>query len=280
VIFLEQRYFSPERRNCGTGDGGFKRGNTCSSGDGSQPRGEVSKRLDSGEKPSKVMQSLGFRSMNFSGIDRELAKADGPQKARILADLDMLAEAIKIDKRLANVPIRVATMDVIYKNNPETLSMLKEATSDGGILGAVADAETMSISIFTDDEYQSPEDYADGWNSSNHPASVAIHELSHIEHYKSVIRKWPHPGQDELPGVSQLDYAMTSAESAGTKLLKSDRSLRKKVAAVSEYAKADVFEAVAEYSTAVSLGDMKNDPDLDRFCKAVGAPVPVRRLRA
>jgi hypothetical protein len=91
-----------------------------------------------------------------------------------------------------------------------------------------------------------------------------------------MVEAFKHPGEDELPGVDPIDYAMVSAGSAATKLLKNDKSLREKVRSVSKYATTDPFEFVAEYSTAVTLGEMKNDRDLDRLCKAVGANPPKR----
>jgi hypothetical protein len=240
------------------------------------PKGEISKRFASGEKSSKALQELGFRKMNFTAIDNALKSADKTQRQRILADLDTLAEAIKIDPRLASTPIRVGPAKEIFKNSPEVIDQLEELGGGGGILGAAADAESGTLAVFTDhDEYDESE-YRQGFNSSSSRASPIIHEMAHLDHYKNALAEFPHPGERELPGVSHIDYSLTTAEDAGNELLKTDKSLREKVKSVSEYATADVFEFVAEYTTGVAMGDMKSDKDLDRLCKAVGAKPPRR----
>lgn len=262
--------------DCGAneeGGGGFQKGNTCATGEGG---GDASARISSGEKPSKVLQSAGFKKMNFSGIERMLENATGKQRARILDDLDSLVSAIKVEPGLANVPIRVGPISQIYKNSPELLKEAKQMIKDagGGVLKASADSVTMGINVFTDDDPD--QEYEDGWNSSNSKEAVVVHEYAHIRHYQSMMKAFPHPGENELPGVSGIDYAMTMANSKADQMLKKDKSLRDKVKGVSKYATTDAFEFVAEYSTAVSLGDRDSDPDLDRLCKAVGAAVPRR----
>lgn len=273
--------------DCGAnqeGGGGFTQGNTCAAGASSGGRkavapGDATKRIDSGEKPSSVMQSMGFRRMNFSAIDKALEGADPKQRARILADLDTLAEAIAVDDRIADIPVRVGSINDIFKNDPDAIEGLKSGEADGGSLTAAADAQSGTLAVFTDhDEYDSSE-YAEGWNSSDHRAAPIVHEVAHLEHFKSVAEAFPYPGEDELPGVDPFDYAMTEAESAAAELLRSEPSLIKKIEGVSEYATTDIFEFVAEYSTAVHLGDMKNDKDLDRLCEAVGARPPKRLSR-
>jgi hypothetical protein len=240
------------------------------------PLGDVSKRFASGEKSSKVLQELGFRKMNFTDIDKALKSADKTQRQRILSDLDTLAEAIKIEPRLANIPIRVGSAKEIFKNSPDVIDSLLDVGGGGGILGAAADAESGTLAVFTDhDEYDESE-YKQGFNSSTSRASPIIHEMAHLDHYKNALAEFPHPGEKELPGVSHIDYSLTTAEDAGNELLKSDKSLKEKVKSVSEYATADVFEFVAEYTTGVAMGEMKNDKDLDRLCKAVGAKTPRR----
>lgn len=281
--------FSQSRGFCPTGAGGGI-DNSCS-GSGSSggsvkaaaskaggrklaPPGEVSKRFNSGEKSSKVLQELGFRKMNFTDIDNALKSADKTQRQRILSDLDTLSEAIKLDGRLASTPIRVGSVKEIFKNSPEVIKSMK---SDGnGIILAAADAESGTLAVFTDhDEYDASE-YKEGFNTSVHRASPIIHELAHLDHFKNALTQFPYPGEDELPGVDPTDYSLTTAESAGNKLLKSDKSLREKVKSVSEYATTDVFEFVAEYTTGVAMGNTKSDKDLDRLCKAVGAKPPRR----
>lgn len=268
--------------DCGAnkkGGGGFQEGNTCGGGD--RPlasKGEISKRFESGEKPSKALQSLGFRRMNFTAIDKALENADDKQKQRILADLDSLAKAIAVDKRLADVPIRVGPVSEIFKNNKEVLRSLRDGAKEGS-LGAVADAESGTLAIFTDGEEYDEGEYKKGWNSSNKREAMVLHELAHLEHYKSAAQVFPHPGEDELPGVHPIDYYMTKAESRATSLLKKEPSLKKKVRGVSEYASTDIFEFVAEYSSAVSLGEIQPDKDLDRLCVAAGAKPPRRSKR-
>jgi hypothetical protein len=268
--------------DCGAnkeGGGGFQEGNTCGGGDRSlASKGEISKRFESGEKPSQALQSLGFRRMNFTAIDKALETADDKQKQRILADLDSLAKAIAVDKRLADVPIRVGTVSEIFKNNKEVLRSLRD-DAKAGSLGAVADAESGTLAIFTDSEEYDESEYEKGWNSSNKREAMVLHELAHLEHYKSAAQAFPHPGEDELPGVHPIDYYMTKAESRATSLLKKEPSLKKKVRGVSEYASTDVFEFVAEYSSAVSLGEIQPDKDLDRLCVAAGAKPPRRSKR-
>ena len=65
--------------------------------------------------------------------------------------------------------------------------------------------------------------------------------------------------------------------------MKGDRAFAErvipKISGVSSYAATDPFETVAEYTTAVRLGYMENDPDLDRLCKAAFAPVPKKIAR-
>jgi hypothetical protein len=260
--------------SCGDKSGGVKASATKATGRKLAPSGEVSKRFDSGEKSSAVLQELGFRKMNFTAIDNALKSADKNQRQRILADLDSLAEAIKIEPRLSNTPIRVGSAKEIFKNSPEAI---KAMTGDGnGILGAAADAESGTLAVFTDhDEYDASE-YKQGFNSSTSRAAPIIHEMAHLDHFKNAAAQFPYPGEDELPGVDPIDYSLTTAEDAGNELLKSDKSLREKVKSVSEYATSDVFEFVAEYTTGVAMGEMKNDKDLDRLCKAVGAKPPRR----
>lgn len=284
-VYRTARRESPQRRgnDCGAnadGGGGFQKGNSCAGGEGGSSSQSPSARIASGEKPSKVLQSLGYRKMNFSAIDKMLANSSGEERDAILHDLDMLADSIKVEPHLASVPIRVGKADEIFANRKDELDQLVGRQSSGEfVLGAVADATTGSIAVLIDDGTPNPDDFEEGWNSSDHPAAMMVHELSHIEHFQSASEAFPYPGEDELPGVDPIDYSLTMAESAGTKLLKGDKALRDKVAKVSEYAKTDVFEFVAEYSTAVRLGDMKNDKDLDRLCKAVGARVPQRAAK-
>lgn len=283
IAFAQSRGFCPTGEgggidnSCGGSGGGSVKAST-SKADGPKlaPKGEVSKRFASGEKSSKVLQELGFRKMNFTDIDKALKSADKTQRQRILADLDTLAEAIKIDSRLANVPIRVGPAKEIFKNSPEVIDQLKELGGGGGILGAAADAESGTLAVFTDDDEYDESEYKKGFNSSTSRASPIIHEMAHLDHYRNALAQFPHPGDRELPGVSHIDYSLTTAEDAGNELLKSDKSLREKVKSVSEYATADVFEFVAEYTTGVAMGEMKSDKDLDRLCKAVGAKPPRR----
>lgn len=263
--------------DCGAnadGGGGFQKGNTCAAGDGGPsraPSGDVSKRLSSGrEKASKVMQDLGFRRMNFTAIDKALSSANDTQRQRILADLDTLAKAIKVDSRLANVAIRVGPMREIFKGQPE---VIKSFERDGGACDAAADPYSDSLAMFTDEDEYDEEAYDTGFNSSTNRAAVVLHELAHLDHYRNAQAKFPAP-----EGEDPVDYSLGKAHEAGDKLLKSDRALREKVKGVSEYATTDVFEFVAEYSAAVSLGEQKNDKDLDRLCNAVGAKPPRRRV--
>jgi hypothetical protein len=289
--------FAQSRGFCPTGDGGGIDNSCGSKGVGfsgsvkSSPTkiggrklvasGEVTKRFASGEKSSAVLQELGFKKMNFTAIDKALKSADKTQRRRILADLDTLAEAIKVDPRLANIPIRVGPAKEIFKNSPDVIDMLFKGgesvgAEGGGVVFAAADAESGTLAVFTDhDEYDASE-YKKGFNTSSQRASPIIHEMAHLDHYKNALSQFPHPGERELPGVSHIDYSLTTVESEGNKLLKSDESLREKVKSVSEYATTDVFEFVAEYTTGVAMGEMKNDKDLDRLCKAVGAKTPRR----
>lgn len=277
-----RRLGRPESRSndCGAngpGGGGFQKGNKCSGGGGENSK-EASSRIASGEKASKVLQGMGYRKMNFSAIDKMLEKADDDERAAILHDLDALADAIKIEPRLADTPIRVGRMEEIFANREGELDGLLGETSETKLLSAVANAEG-DIAVFTNDGAHDESEYADGWSTAKGGAAVILHELAHVDHYKSAMDAFPHPGEEELPGVDPVDYSLLMAESAGTKLLKSDKALRAKVAKVSEYATTDVFEFVAEYSTAVKLGSMKSDKDLDRLCKTVGAAIPKRLVK-
>jgi HK97 family phage portal protein len=276
VIPQEKIAEEPEKRDAdcganGPGGGGFQEGNKCG-GEGGE--GSASSRIAAGEKPSKVLQSLGFRKMNFSDIDKMLEKADDKQKARILDDLDSVSAAIKVDPGLASVPIRIGPIKEIYKNRPEALKEAEEMTAGGGVLRANADLYDLAINVFTDDDPD--HEYESGWNSSDAKEAVLVHEHSHIKHFRDMREAFPHPGEDELPGVDPVWYAQVMAESAVTKMLEKDKPLREKVRGISEYATTDAFEFVAEYSTAVTLGEMKNDPDLDRLCRAAGATPPKR----
>lgn len=279
---------SREDDGCGRGnEGEFGPGNTCAAEDGSSASPEkeggskssqsnFADRIAKGEKASKVLQEAGFRRMNFSGIDRALAKADDATRERIVRDLEGLGEAIKIEPRLANVAIRVGTMESILASRTE---LAAEAVDRGHgksyfVLG-LADAKTKSISIFTDE----PPDFiaTGGVAAGGNRAAVAIHEMAHIDHLEGAMRKFPHPGESELPGVSEEDYATEMANAEAKKLLRGNKELRSKIKSVSKYAATSPFEAVAEYTAAVKLGVMKNDPDLDNFCEAIGAKPPKRR---
>lgn len=249
--------------DCGANDpggGGFQPGNTCAAGGGGGGGGDISKRISGGESPSSILKQAGFKKMNFTGMDKRAAKMGSKDREKLAAAVHSLVEASKLDPSIRSLKIRIGT--------PKTT--FGEAGSQFDGMDAGYDEVSNSFFINQDWATESAriESRKEGWSASDHPAYVVLHEKAHHDHdmaYKSGEGN-PEERHDRITKIAARE-------------VRRNPSLKDKIASVSEYATTDPFEAVAEYTAAVQTGAMKSDPDLDSFCRAVGAKPPKRLVK-
>lgn len=127
-----------------------------------------------------------------------------------------------------------------------------------------------------------------GYSSTPSAGHALVHEDSHREHYANAARKTGRPRPPDhatdsqvFRWASQIQIAITAGlEAAARRDPDWLARCETKIEDLGFYATTDPFEFVAEYSTAVKLGYAKNDPDLDRMCKSLYAPVPKKAKAA
>jgi hypothetical protein len=293
--------------NCGTGAGGFQKGNECGSflrRDSSDKRiaSEV-KNLSSSEdivsylrselghkgtlfsrgaegrsKPSAICKSLGIAVSNAEELDIAFSKAGQAEQKGFANAIAAVYESQRLHPRHVDVTkVRIDTPASFASHTNERHPVGSDAV--GVYLGHT---DTISIMATSRREDLTPEVlYEVGYTSTPSPSHAVLHEMAHRSHYDSAIKSLnlKRPGRDASTREISDFYEKinTAIYSAITEMPEKDFDrVMAKVNGVSSYAATSPMEAVAEYTVAVQLGYMKNDKQMDAFCRNVLAPVPKR----
>jgi hypothetical protein len=302
-------YDSAESRSadCGRDDGGrFSEGNTCQKGADrvaslarskasheelsaaiaqaiGTKRGFFSGPEKAESKPSEVMSALGLRIENGQDLDKYHKNSSEQVRESIAKTIAECHAAVEADNSLKDVPFKIQTASSMAKR----FGTFEFAWIGVGGAYLPADDE-VNILAGTMPPWMSQKDnYNAGYSSTPHPGHVLIHESVHQSHYSEILSK---TGLQRPPPDASMSQKTEFFREAAKKVDESMIAAAKedpewfdrcvgKVARVSTYAATDSFEFVAEYTTAVKLGHAKNDPDLDRLCRAALAKVPRKAKR-
>ena len=299
----DYEYVESRSADCGrTGDGKFDEGNKCqvgakgvaslaSSGASHDElvgaiseaigtkRGFFSGAEKGDSRPSEVLVALGLKIGNEKELDRYHASSDQKTREAIARTIAETHAAAKADPSLKAAQFNIQTAESMAKKfgTSESRWQLIQGTytpQDGSIDIL---AGTVSAAVTSERLYKSK------IASTPSPGHTLVHEVAHREHFDSIADaiKLPRPvGQSREVRSAWAHQVRNEAYSRlGASLAKDPAwygRLDSKIASIGFYATTDPLETYAEYATAVKLGYMSNDPDLDRMCKAMLAPVPRR----
>lgn len=234
--------------------------------------------------PSELCKALGVPIDNLNDIDDLMASSWGHERVAIASLITQLSATNEINPRiLKDARIRIDTMKTVSEQTGDSWSSFL------GVAGAYVPSTDVIHYIAgsgDSDHDVNMRLYESKFTSTPEDAHVIVHEIAHRDHYREIEKRTglrrPKNGSVE----EQAQYFSETQEAVYDSL--TDETLSdpawkqrflQKAGQISFYATTDPFELVAEYTTAVRLGHKENDPDLDRFCKAMYAPVP-RRVKA
>jgi hypothetical protein len=294
------------RSDCEKDEGGrFAKGNDCASSKGSSQqikkhiassggRGElydlVAKHIgtkkgffgksESGlQKPSELSRELGIEAVNAKELDDAHARGSQRDREGIASAIANIAAFNALPDSPRQARYSVDTPRTMQKQYGGTLFSWM---TTGAMYNPVSDTIHVTASKPTLGLQKRSHDA--GYLSTPDDDHSLFHEHAHRDHYGELRKRFGDPppsGKD-----SQDEWANSVLSGVGRSVaeeMKSDRAFAErvipKISSVSSYAATDPFETIAEYTTAVRLGYMENDPDLDRLCKAAFAPVPKKIAR-
>jgi hypothetical protein len=312
IAFAQSRGFCPN----GEGNGVT---NDCSSkdGGGGTPsygtiKSDAAGRMREGEKPSEILDSLGFTNIRLEGeFDKAVAEPSGilhmiPAVRRstassVIAAMESAANRVP-EMRDAKIAVRKRedhVADYVSRGMSREAEAVSQAT-------ATCNMQTGEISVYFDVDqslFSKKLNHAIGLLSTPDPSHVIVHEYAHSVHAEgmrqfianSILEETPNPQSDldhhhvqiarnilsgkELNKDQLFNYEWKQSIVLDTlrDAIESSEELRDAVGSVSVYATSHPFEAIAEYWTAVTLGYKKNDKLLDSLCELGHCPVPKQR---
>lgn len=229
-------------------------------------------------QPSAVCEALGLKVANDWMLDKNHAEQSQSSREAIARSIAEAYAATQAVPSLKDGEFHIQTITSIAKHTGSSpfewfgVLGVYRTTEDSVHIIADGASEDMNIENF----------YKTGYSSTPSPAHALVHEKVHQEHYANMIRVLKSPRPPQSASSPRKDAWAIKMQSAATESLLREADedpdwlarCEPKVSGLGFYATTDPFEFVAEYSTAVKLGYAKNDPDLDRMCKAMLAPVP------
>lgn len=230
---------------------------------------------------AEMCKALGLKVQNADSLDDLLASSWGYERVGIAASIAQLAAVSAAHPQLLRgVDIRIDTTQSAADHNEMHWS---EFDNVAGSYFPGTDVVHLIAGGISHGEEMANRMYESGYLSVPDDVGTMVHELAHRSHYKEIERqtglKSPRGGSESSQAAflkKTQDAAYDSLISETLKDPEWKSRFVSKAKDISFYATTDPFELVAEYTTAVQLGRKENDKDLDRFCKAILAPVPKR----
>jgi hypothetical protein len=299
----DYEYVESRSADCGrASDGRFDKGNQCQAGADAvaaaarsgashdelvsaisaaigTKRGWISGAEKGDSKPSQVLAAIGVTVENAAEIDKYHASSSQKTREGIAHAIAECHAAVKADPSLKGVKFSIMTAGSLAD---------KYGTAESrwaGVSGTFSPADgalhilagTVPPNLTNDVLHRA------GYSSTPSPAHTLIHEVAHRDHFDSIAKAMnsPRPAGDSLKVRDA--WAASLRDESNRRLVEAARKdpewvdrADQKVRSLGIYATSDALEFYAEYATAVKLGYAKNDPDLDKMCKAMLAPVPKR----
>ena len=231
------------------------------------------------QKPSELSRELGIDPVNAKELDEAHARGSQRDREGIASAIANIAAFNALPDSPRQARYSVDTPRTMQRQYGGTLFSWM---TTGAMYNPVSDTIHVTASKPTLGLQKRSHDA--GYLSTPDDDHSLFHEHAHRDHYGELRKRFGDPppsGKD-----SQDEWANSVLSGVGRSVaeeMKVDRAFAErvipKISSVSSYAATDPFETVAEYTTAVRLGYMKNDPDLDRLCKAAFAPVPKKIAR-
>jgi hypothetical protein len=234
--------------------------------------------------PSEMCRALGIAIENEDSLDEMMASSWHFERSGIAAAIAQIAAVRSLDpSMLRGVTVRIDTAKTV---SVETGEKWTEFIDVAGSYFPATDTVYVLAGTVDSDPKDVARQFESGFISTPSDIHIIVHELAHKGHYREIERKTglrsPRGGSEKLQ-ESYLRDAQQAAYSSLTSETLADPEWKArfigKARGVSFYATTDPFELVAEYTAAVRLGQKQNDEDLDRFCRAMLAPVPRRARR-
>jgi len=233
--------------------------------------------------PSEVCEALGLNVANDWIVDKYHAESTQYTREAIAKTIAEVYAAVQAVPSLKDVEFHIQTAQSIAKHTGTSQFRWE------GVQGAYLPVDNeIHILAGTTDSQITPEFlHKSGYSSTPSPAHTLVHEDVHREHYENAAAKTGSPRPPKHATEEQVYRwatglkmdIMRNLEVAATRDPAWIYRCESKVEKLGFYATTDPLEFVAEYATAVKLGYAKNDPDLDKMCKAMLAPVP-RKAKA
>jgi hypothetical protein len=306
--------FAESRGFCPNGEGGGVT-NTCSSEDGTSYSGiksDSAERLSDGEKPSEILDSLGFTNIRMSsefdeavdepsGILHMIPAVRRSTASSLIASMESAANRVP-EMRGASIAVRTRE-----EHAAEYVAMgMSNAAAVVSQAQATCNMTTGEISVYFDANeslLMKKISHAAGILSTPDPSHAIVHEFAHSQHAegmrqfiaKSLLEETPNPqsdldyhhveiAQNILAGKplskSQLfnyEYIMQGVIQGLKDDVDASPEMKEAIKTVSRYATTHPLEAIAEYWTSVTLGYRENDKLLDSLCELGHCPVPKQR---
>lgn len=235
-------------------------------------------------RPSEVCAALGLNVTNDWIVDKYHAESTQYTRESIARTIAECYAAVQAVPALKNVEFQIHTAKSQAKHSGTSVF------DWDGVQGVYTPTDNeLHILAGTTEPFITPKFLHDtGWASTPSEAHTLVHESAHRDHYENAARVtgMPRPGKNSTgrqleqwaSGIhdAMLSRLVAAAESDPSWLNRCESKIER----LGFYATTDPFEFVAEYSTAVKLGYAKNDPDLDRMCKSLYAPVPKKARSA
>lgn len=233
--------------------------------------------------PSEVCEALGLNVANDWIVNKYHAESTQYTREAIAKTIAEVYAAVQAVPSLKDVEFHIQTAQSIAKHTGTSQFRWE------GVQGAYLPVDNeIHILAGTTDSQITPEFlHKSGYSSTPSPAHTLVHEDVHREHYENAAAKTGSPRPPKHATEEQVYRwatglkmdIMRNLEVAAMRDPAWIYRCESKVEKLGFYATTDPLEFVAEYATAVKLGYAKNDPDLDKMCKAMLAPVP-RKAKA